>query len=75
MAVEISESLPWAELEVKGLVPPNIRRCIIDMEVGNAVKVYFECFGDSEMLELIVPEAIEQAVKVGTAKRCGDTDA
>lgn len=51
-----------------GIVPKNCRKIVIDMEVGDAVKVYYSCYGDQEMIEVLVPALLEPAVRIIPAK-------
>lgn len=34
-----------------GVIPPNCRRAVIDMQAGQAIKIFCETFADAESLE------------------------
>lgn len=36
----------------RGIVPPNVRRCVIDMVAQEPIMVYHDCFGDERLLEV-----------------------
>ena len=51
----------WKMLHGRGLIPPNVRRFIIDSgEPGGVVKIYFDCFAEPNMLEAFVEELMKQ---------------
>ena len=51
-----------------GLVPDNCRRIVIDLEVNDAVKVYYECFGDDKFVPRFVDHVIA-GIKENTVDR------
>jgi hypothetical protein len=44
-----------------GVFPPNVRRMIIDAEVGKGVKVYYDTFASPKLLEVITPQMLMDA--------------
>ena len=38
-----------------GILPPNCRRVIIDMEATEAVHLHYECFRDERLLSVLSP--------------------
>lgn len=44
----------WKRLSEAGLIPPQTRRVIIDIQVGHIGKVYYEAFADSETVDLVL---------------------
>ena len=54
-----------------GIVPKDVRRMVIDIEAGNAVMVYYECYGSKKLLELILPTTLKDAVLINVADREG----
>lgn len=36
-----------------GIVPPHCRRVVIDMQAGDAVRVYYEIFGDARIIDVV----------------------
>ena len=61
--------------EEAGLVPTPCRRIIIDIEVGEAVKLFYECYGDERMLQLDLPKALHNATRIRAVERPGVQDA
>jgi hypothetical protein len=40
-----------------GVIPPNCKRCIIDIPVGGVIYIHTECFGDERLESVLVLEA------------------
>ena len=38
-------------LEDAGIIPPNCRRFLIDVPLDDPVRIFYECFGDAELLD------------------------
>ena len=53
------------ELKKRGLIPDHCRRVVIDIEVGNVVKVFYECYGDERLIEVLTPENLKPVIKYG----------
>ena len=51
-------------LEKLGVDPSNVRRVVIDAQVGHALMFYIEHFGTNELLEVRPPEAKEVEIIV-----------
>ena len=51
-----------------GLIPPEVRRIIIDADVDSAVKVYYECFGDERMFNIELADALKEGAEVISVK-------
>ena len=51
-------------LEKLGIDPSNVRRVVIDAQVGHVVIFYIEHFGTSALLEVRPPEAKEVEIIV-----------
>lgn len=62
MAV-LTQRLPWKEWREKGLVPPEIRRMVIDSEVDQPVRVYYETWGSEQQLNELIPSMLKEAVE------------
>lgn len=39
-----------------GIVPQNCCHVVIDADMGDAARVYFECIGDERLLGVVMPE-------------------
>lgn len=61
MAAKLGQGL-FADLGVEHLVPKNVRRCVIDVKHDDAIRVYFETFGEPELLDKIVPHCVEHGI-------------
>lgn len=55
MPIILANDLINAICEASGVDPDRCHRVIIDAEAGAAVRVYFDCFGDEQLLELTPP--------------------
>lgn len=44
-----------------GVLPPNLRRMIIDVQSGQPVKVYYDTFGNESLLQMITPQMLMDA--------------
>lgn len=55
-----------------GVIPPNTRRMIIDVEAGKAVKVYYDTFGNETLLQMITPEMLMNGEEIEHTKE-GET--
>lgn len=53
-----------------GVIPPNTRRMIIDVEAGKAVKVYYDTFGNETLLQLITPEMLMNGEGIEHTREC-----
>lgn len=42
----------WKQLEDAGVVPPGVRRVIIDMPLDELAIVYYECLADARMFSI-----------------------
>ena len=49
-------------LQRKGLLPPNCRRVIIDIEYNNITKIYYECHADKERLSVVMDCLVVEGV-------------
>jgi hypothetical protein len=49
-------------LQQAGVVPPNVRRAVIDASFDHVVSVYYECFGDPRLLRVDALEPLKDAV-------------
>ncbi len=47
-----------------GIVPNHCRRIVLDMEIGEIVKLYYECYGDDKLLEIDIPGHLGADVKI-----------
>ena len=65
----------WKAMKEAKLVPPNVRRMIIDINANDAVQVYYECFGDEKMFELLAPSHLVDAVSIGVTDAIPDAKA
>ena len=65
----------WKAMEEAKLVPPLTRRMIIDINMNDAVQVYYECFGDEKMFELLAPSHLGDAVSIGVTDAIPDVKA
>lgn len=36
-------------------LPDNVRRMVLDLQSGEPVRIYYECFGDARILEIETP--------------------
>lgn len=52
-----------------GVVPPNCRRMIIDICYDEAVKVYYDCFGDEILFEILSPMTLREAKIIAVRKQ------
>lgn len=43
-------------LKGSGILPDNCRRVVIDLNTDDATKLYFECFGDDRLIEILTPK-------------------
>jgi len=50
-------------LHEQGVISKNVRRVIIDAEVGSVVKLYIEEYGDSRLLDLITMPDFKATIK------------
>lgn len=58
--------ISWCEaLEKTGLLPPEVRRIIIDIPLEDPVKVYYECFGDERMFTIDLANMLGKAEAIG----------
>jgi hypothetical protein len=59
-------------LQAIGLVPPQTRRIIIDVQVGECVKIYYDTFASPTLLQAINPEFLMSAevIKHEPEPRC-----
>ena len=55
--VELGKALAAA-----GLVPDNCSRMIVDVQVNDVVRVYYTCFGDEDLLRVVVDLAREHLI-------------
>ena len=51
-------------LRTAEILPPNCRRCVIDVPFDGAVSVYYDCIGDVRLLDLKLPERLQGMVTV-----------
>ena len=42
-----------------GVIPPNVRRVIIDAPPDGAIKVYYECYADTRMFTIELADALK----------------
>lgn len=40
----------WKKWEAAGLVPPLVTRMVLDFQINETVKVYYECHADKRMV-------------------------
>jgi hypothetical protein len=52
------------QLQKAGVLPPHVRRCVIDIPFNDLVHIYYDCIGDVRMLSVIGPESLQDAVCV-----------
>ena len=58
-----------AWLRALGVDPDMTRRVIIDIETGNAIRVYVTAWADLEAFEVALPDGLEmEIVRVGESK-------
>ncbi|KKN20053.1 hypothetical protein LCGC14_0939470 [marine sediment metagenome] len=50
-------------MEDAGILPDNCRRVIIDIAYDDAVKVYYECYGDERLLKIDFASHIGAMIK------------
>ena len=50
------------------LVPAGCRRIIIDIPVDDAVKLFYECYGDEHILQLDLPKVLRSARRIPVAE-------
>lgn len=55
------------DLEAAGIVPPETRRVIIDINVNCVATVYYECFADKRMFTVDLTKALSGAEVIGVA--------
>ena len=57
----VVDAIPILEpLIEQGIIPPETRRVIIDIGIDAIAVVYYECFADEKMLE-VLPDIVETA--------------
>jgi hypothetical protein len=65
----IPSDLLGVKLIEAGILPPNCRRFVIDGLVGDPLRIYIECFGDEQVLEVVTPESLADAIKIRTIEK------
>lgn len=45
-------------------VPDMLTRVVIDIQLDEPVRVYYECFADGKMLDVVLPAALNGAVLI-----------
>lgn len=58
-------------LQAAHLLPPACRRVVVDVQVNEVVKVYYECFGSEELLEVLLPPALTEGIVIETGRTDG----
>jgi hypothetical protein len=53
----------------KGVIPPNCTRCVIDLDVADVARLYFECLGDERLIEVFMQE---NAIVIGEKSPSAD---
>lgn len=57
----VINSVFWEKMVEAGLVPPLVSRFVIDSgNPGDVVKIYYDCFADSEMLNATFDHLIKE---------------
>ena len=46
-----------------GLLPPECRRAVIDLKMGELAQVYYECYGDKSIVDLL-PKHLSSRMKI-----------
>ena len=46
----------FGQFKKAGMLPDNCRRIVIDIEVNELVKVYYETFGDDQLVAIDIPQ-------------------
>jgi hypothetical protein len=55
------------DLEAAGIVPPETRRVIVDINTNCVATVYYECFADKRMFSIDLTKALAGADVVSVA--------
>jgi hypothetical protein len=63
----------WESLRDSGAIPPEVRRMVIDVQLNQPVLVYYECFADTKVVE-IIPDAISGGIAVSVNDVEGSDD-
>lgn len=52
----------------KGIVPDNCKRIVIDIGMEDAVKIYYECYGDTRLIDINIPQYLGPVI--GETEKC-----
>lgn len=55
-------------LRDEGVLPPDVRRIIIDIPLEGCVTVYYECLGDKRMFSIALANALVGADVISVSK-------
>lgn len=56
------------KLKREGIVPQLCRRCVIDAQFGEPLRVYYECWADTDWLHVKFPASRMLKIRVGKVK-------
>ena len=51
-------------LKDAGMLPPETSRVVIDAKVEDVVRIYIESYGREDLLKVITPESLSNALKI-----------
>jgi hypothetical protein len=59
----------WRDaLQEAGVIPPQVRRIIIDIDMDAVIKVYYETLADAKMFGVDMARALRGAEVIGVAE-------
>lgn len=67
MAISLQAANDWVRsLQRQGIVPPNTRRVILDVQADKVPTIYYECWADEQVFQVDIVEALREwpAVRV-----------
>jgi len=64
MGLPISGRELLTKMHQAGLVPQQVSRAVLDIPLDGAVRLYIECRGDQNMLDIEIPEMLQDALVI-----------
>lgn len=62
---ELCKSNPiLEEMMNTGLLPPECRRAVIDLTFNKTVQIFYECYGDTKIIDLDLPGLLSEGIKI-----------
>lgn len=56
-------------LKDAGMLPPETSRVVIDAKVDDVVRIYCQSYGRDDILKVIMPESLADAVKINVSEQ------